>query len=43
MVSLWTRTLHGIVNAKTKGSTSNALTSLAGNTYHPHDGWRCPG
>jgi hypothetical protein len=28
---------------KTKGNASNALTSLAGGTDHPHDGWRCPG
>jgi hypothetical protein len=33
----------GIVNAKKTGNASNALTSLAGQTYHPHDGWRCPG
>jgi hypothetical protein len=33
----------GIVNAKKKGSESNVPTSLAGNAYHPHDGWRCPG
>jgi hypothetical protein len=33
----------GIVNAKQKGSASHALTSLAGQTYHPHDGWRCTG
>jgi hypothetical protein len=26
-----------------KGSASNALTSLAGHTDCPHDGWRCPG
>jgi hypothetical protein len=31
------------LNAKKKGSASNALTSLAGNAYHPRDGWRCPG
>jgi hypothetical protein len=31
----------GTVNAKRK--TSNALTSMAGQIYHPHDGWRCPG
>jgi hypothetical protein len=29
-----------IVNAKKKRSASNALTSLAGQTDHPHDGWR---
>jgi hypothetical protein len=33
----------GIVNAKKKGSASNALTSLAGKTDHPHYGWRCSG
>jgi hypothetical protein len=33
----------GIVNAKKKGSASDALTSLAGQTDGPHDGWRCPG
>jgi hypothetical protein len=33
----------GIVNAKKKGSASNALTSLAGQTDRPHDAWRCPG
>jgi hypothetical protein len=25
-----------------EGSESNALTSQAGQNYHPHDGWRCP-
>jgi hypothetical protein len=33
----------GILNAKKKGSASNALTSLAGQTDDPHYGWRRPG
>jgi hypothetical protein len=32
----------GIVNAKKKGSASNAFTLLARQTYHPRAGWRCP-
>jgi hypothetical protein len=35
--------LDGIVNATKKGSASNALTSLGGQTGHPNYGWRCPG
>jgi hypothetical protein len=33
----------GLANAKKKKRESNALTSLAGQTWHPHHGWRCPG
>jgi hypothetical protein len=33
----------GIVNAKKKGSASNAHSSLAGQTDRRHHGWRCPG
>jgi hypothetical protein len=33
----------GIIDAEKKGGASNALTSLAGQTDHPHYGWRCPG
>jgi hypothetical protein len=41
---LWTRTpTGGLANAKKKKRESNALTSLAGQTWHPHHGWRCPG
>jgi hypothetical protein len=42
-VLIGTRTLLAAFNAKKKGRESNALTSLAGHTCHPHDGWRCPG
>jgi hypothetical protein len=43
LVLLWTRTLLAAFYAKKKGRESNALTSLAGHTCHPHDRWRCPG
>jgi hypothetical protein len=40
-VPLWTRA-DNIVNVKEKGSASNALNSLAGQTDDPRYGWRRP-
>jgi hypothetical protein len=42
-VPLWTRTLTASSTPRRKEAHQNALTSLAGQTYHPHDGWRCRG
>src|ERR1700747_3413748 len=43
-VLLWTRTLlAALLTPRRKEGKSNALTSLAGQIYHPRDGWRCPG
>jgi hypothetical protein len=41
-VPLCGRILTGIINVKKTGGALNARTSLAGQTDHPHYGWRCP-